>query len=44
MDFLFLIVGIVIGAFVIYLFLKSKNNGIADTTSLDNKISVGIKT
>ncbi|MBL7884541.1 MAG: DNA recombination protein RmuC [Bacteroidia bacterium] len=38
MDFLFLIVGIVIGAFVIYLFLKSKNNGIADTTSLDNKI------
>lgn len=38
MNFLFLLIGIVIGCVITFLFLKSKNNTISDTSDLDSKI------
>ncbi len=38
MDFLFLIIGLVLGFGLAYLFLKGKQNGSADTSALDSKI------
>lgn len=38
MDFLFIIVGCVFGCVIAFLFLKNKNNAVADTSVLDAKI------
>ena len=38
MDFLFLIIGLVLGFGLAYLFLKGKQTGSSDTSSLDSKI------
>ena len=38
MDFLFLIIGIAVGAAIIYLLFKSKSNVVMDTSLLDAKI------
>jgi len=38
MDFLFLIIGLVLGFGLAYLFLKGKQNGSADTSAFDSKI------
>ena len=38
MEFLFITVGSFFGAVIAYLFFKNKNNAVADTSLLDNKI------